>query len=44
MIDRQAISTALAKTLAYLACGKTTEASQWARKLVGLLTDAGVVF
>jgi len=43
MIDRTELSRALSKTIAYLVCGKTTEASHWARQLVRMLTGAGVV-
>lgn len=44
MIDRTEISRLLGKTLAYLACGKRAEASQYARQLVQALTAAGIEF
>jgi len=43
-LDKSGISQALAKTIAFLACGKRAEASHWARRLVSMLTDAGVEF
>ena len=42
MIDRSAIATAVAKTLAYLACGKQALAYEHARVLIGLLRQAGL--
>lgn len=36
-LDRSAIARALAKAIAYKACGKDAEARQWARELVRLL-------
>lgn len=44
MVDRVELSRALGKCVAYLACGKTAEASHWARRLVNMLTQAGVQF
>jgi hypothetical protein len=40
MIDRTEVSRALAKALAYKACGKDHLADQWAARLVMLL-EAG---
>lgn len=37
MIDRSAVAQALAKAIAYKACGKDVEAADWARKLIRLL-------
>lgn len=37
MIDRSEVSRAVAKALAFKACGKDADASQWARELVRLL-------
>jgi hypothetical protein len=37
MIDRTEVNRALAKALAYKACGKDHKADQWAAKLVKLL-------
>ena len=37
MIDRSEVSRALAKALAYKACGKDHKADQWAARLVKLL-------
>lgn len=37
-IDRTAAAKALAKTIAYLACGKRDEARQWFRALACELT------
>lgn len=34
MIDRSAVSQALAKAIAYKQCGKDAEAAAWARKLI----------
>lgn len=34
MIDRSAVSRALAKAIAYKQCGKDAEANAWARELV----------
>ena len=36
-MDRKAIATALAKSLAYLGCGKREEALRWARELIHLM-------
>lgn len=41
-IERVAISTALAKTLAYLSAGKTEKAYEHASVLIELLRDAGL--
>ena len=43
MIDRSAVSRALAKAIAYKACGKDREAEQWARELVTLLECANIL-
>ncbi len=37
MIDRSAVSQALAKAIAYKQCGKDADAAEWARKLIRLL-------
>lgn len=37
MVDRQALSQALAKAIAYKLCGKEHEAAQWAIRLIQLL-------
>ncbi len=37
MIDRQEVSRALAKAIAYKQVGKHKEANEWARRLVVLL-------
>ena len=37
MIDRSAVSQALAKAIAYKNCGKDAEANDWARRLIELL-------
>lgn len=37
MIDRSEVNRALAKALAYKACGKDHKAEQWAARLVKLL-------
>jgi hypothetical protein len=36
-MDRSAIARALAKAIAYKACGKHLDATEWARELVRLL-------
>jgi len=36
-MDRKAIATALAKSLAYLGCGKQGEGIRWARELIRLM-------
>ena len=41
-MDRSSLNRALAKTLAYLACGKTADASSWAQQLVDALRAAGL--
>ncbi len=43
MVDRKAVATALAKALAYKACGKQGEAESWARELVRLLECAEIL-
>jgi hypothetical protein len=43
MIDRSAISQALAKAIAYKQCGKQAEAESWAQKLVKLLECEGIL-
>ena len=42
-IDRSEVARALAKALAYAACGKQTEAELWARELCRLLGVAGIL-
>jgi len=42
-IDRSEVARALAKALAYSACGKHAEACEWARKLVTLLRCAAIL-
>lgn len=42
MIDRTEVNRALAKAIAYKACGKDDEAALWAAKLVTLLAGARV--
>jgi hypothetical protein len=42
-IDRSEVSRALAKAIAYKACGKDREAESWARKLVVLLECADIL-
>jgi hypothetical protein len=43
MIDRKETSRALAKALAYAACGKQADAETWAAKLVRLLKCGGIL-
>ena len=43
MIDRSEVSRALAKAIAYKACGKDAEAEQWAIRLVRLLECANIL-
>ena len=42
-IDRSEVSRALAKAIAYKACGKDVDAAEWARKLVVLLECAHIL-
>ena len=42
-IDRSEVSRALAKALAFKACGKQAEAEDWARELVRLLECADIL-
>ena len=42
-IDRSAINRALAKSIAYKACGKEQEAREWARELIRLLELADIL-
>jgi hypothetical protein len=42
-LDRSAIARALAKALAYKACGKDVEAETWARELIRLLGLARIL-
>ena len=42
-MDRSAIAQALAKAIAFKACGKAAEAEQWARRLIHLLGLAGIL-
>lgn len=42
-IDRSEVSRALAKAIAYKACGKDQAAEEWARKLVILLECANIL-
>lgn len=37
MLDRSALSQALAKAIAYKLCGKDKKAADWARELIRLL-------
>ena len=43
MIDRSAVSQALAKAIAYKQCGKDHDAEAWARRLVELLECASIL-
>jgi hypothetical protein len=43
IIDRSAVARALAKAIAYAACGKQSDAESWARELVRLLNCAGIL-
>lgn len=43
MIDRSEVARALAKALAYAACGQQAKAEQWARELCRLLGVAGIL-
>lgn len=43
MIDRQAINRALAKAIAYKACGNDGDAVEWARELVRLLECSAIL-
>jgi hypothetical protein len=43
MIDRTEINRALAKAIAYKACGKQDEAALWAHRLVRLLECAEIL-
>lgn len=43
MIDRTEVSRALAKAIAYKACGNEREAQAWAAKLVRLLECADIL-
>lgn len=43
MIDRVEINRALAKAIAFKACGKQAEAEAWARKLCQLLKVAQIL-
>jgi len=42
-MDRSAIARALAKAIAYKACGKHAEANTWAIELIRLLDCAGIL-
>jgi hypothetical protein len=42
-IDRSEASRAMAKAIAYKACGKDVEAAQWARELVRILECAEIL-
>jgi len=42
-LDRSAIARALAKAIAYKACGQDAKASSWARELVRLLQCADIL-
>lgn len=42
-VDRSEVSRAVAKAIAYKACGKDAEAAQWARRLVELLECADIL-
>lgn len=43
MIDRSAVSQALAKAIAYKQCGKDRDALDWARRLIRLLECAEIL-
>lgn len=43
MIDRSAVSQALAKAIAYKNVGKDQEAAHWARRLIELLELAEIL-
>jgi hypothetical protein len=43
MVDRSKASQALAKAIAYKACGKDRDAAAWARQLVELLECAEIL-
>lgn len=43
MIDRTAVSRALAKAIAYKHCNKHAEAELWAARLLGLLECAEII-
>ena len=42
-IDRSEASRAMAKAIAYKACGKDVEAAEWARELVRILECAEIL-
>lgn len=42
-MDRSAIAQALAKALAYKACGKDAKADAWAARLITLLGSQGIL-
>jgi hypothetical protein len=42
-INRSEASRAMAKAIAYKACGKDVEAAQWARELVRILECAEIL-
>ncbi len=43
MIDRSEVNRALAKAIAFKACGKDRDAAEWARRLVELLECAEIL-
>lgn len=43
MIDRSEVNRALAKAIAFKACGKDGQAQHWARRLVELLECAEIL-
>jgi hypothetical protein len=43
VIDRSEAARAMAKAIAYKACGKDAEAAEWARKLVVALQCADIL-
>jgi hypothetical protein len=43
MIDRSEVNRALAKAIAFKACGKDKDAQAWARRLVELLECAEIL-
>lgn len=43
MIDRSEVARALAKAIAYKACGNDDAAAEWARRLVELLECAEIL-
>jgi F0F1-type ATP synthase delta subunit len=42
-LNRSEVARALAKAIAYAACGKQSQAEEWARELCRLLGVAGIL-